>query len=125
MLVTPVLEHRTPQPYVAIPAHLHREELADRVPPLLVELNEWIESHGFAPGGPPFVRYVVVNYNNDMLEIEVGAPVTSIVSGDERVKGGVLPGGQYATLIHRGPYTRLVDTTAELLAWGRANRIAW
>ncbi len=126
MSFIPKLEHRAAQQYVAVRTHLSREELADIVPQLLREVYEWLASHGIAAAGAPFVRYLVVDYNNAKLEIEVGAPVAAAtVSGDERVQGGVLPGGRYATVLHRGPYTNLVATTAKLLAWGKENNIAW
>ena len=51
--------------------------------------------------------------------------MASVVSGDQRVQGGVLPAGRHATFVHRGPYTSLVDTTAELLAWGKATGVTW
>ena len=125
MSLTPNLDRRGARPYVAVRTHLSRAELADVVPRLLREVYAWLESHGVEAAGEPFVRYLVVDYNNGMLDIEAGVPVAEAVSGDERVQGRVIPAGSYATVIHRGPYTSLADTTAELLAWGKATGVPW
>ncbi|HEY7214148.1 MAG TPA: GyrI-like domain-containing protein, partial [Thermoanaerobaculia bacterium] len=38
---------------------------------------------------------------------------------------GQLPAGTYATVLHRGPYDSLVDTTASLLDWGKETDHPW
>jgi len=125
MSLTPNLEDRTPQHYVAIAARLPRTELPDEIPRLLSEVYQWLKSQGIAATGAPLVRYLVINYQTSMLEIEVGVPVASGVSGDERLHAGVIPGGHYAVVIHSGTYGNLVDTTAELLAWAKEHGVKW
>jgi effector-binding domain-containing protein len=41
--------------------------------------------------------------------MEAGIPVGAAVAGDNNVKFGVLPSGQYATVTHLGPFDKLVD----------------
>jgi effector-binding domain-containing protein len=38
---------------------------------------------------------------------------------NDRVRGGTLPAGRYATLVHVGPYDGLIDANARLQAWAR------
>ena len=59
------------------------------------------------------------------LEIEAGVPVAAAVDGDSSVLSGVLPAGRYATVIHVGHPAKLVDTTAELLAWASSKGLVF
>ena len=59
-----------------------------------------------------------------LLEIEVGFPVTSALSGDGHVRAGVLPAGQYASLV----YTNVdqgIEANYALLQWGAAKGLVW
>jgi effector-binding domain-containing protein len=57
--------------------------------------------------------------------MEAGVPVATQVAGNGRVQPGEIPAGRYATVIHAGPYERLVDTTRDLLAWAEENGVQW
>jgi hypothetical protein len=59
------------------------------------------------------------------MEIDVGVPVATTVTGDGRVTAEILPAGRYATLIYNGPYDGLMRATAHLLAWAKGKGIAW
>lgn len=125
MSLQPAMIDRAAQPYVAIRERLHREALGDAAPGLLAEVHEWLATHGIAVAGPPLIRYLIVDYNSGEVEVDVGAPVAFVVAGQVRVHPGEIPGGTYATVIHQGSYANLMDTTAELLAWGKENNIRW
>jgi effector-binding domain-containing protein len=124
MLTQPRLEARSEQPYVAIRARVTMEELGGVLPPLNREVFEWLGRQGVPPAGPPFVRYLVIDMAND-LEVEAGVPVAAPVAGDDRVRPGAFPTGRYATVVHTGPYDRLAEATAALLAWAEDNGIVW
>jgi effector-binding domain-containing protein len=122
--VTPEISERLAQPYCAIAARCRRDELGTKVPALLDELLAWLERHGVTPVGQQLVRYLVVDYNTGNLNIEVGLLVESDKRPvSPRIHWSETPAGRYATVVHAGPYVSLVDTTAELLAWARTNRI--
>jgi len=53
------------------------------------------------PVGLPFWKYNVIDMEREM-EVEAGAPVTTAVTGDDRVLAAVLPAGRYATLRYTG-----------------------
>ena len=70
------------------------------------------------------IRYRGVDYNTGNLEIEVGFIVESDQRpADPRIQWGELPAGRYVALMHGGPYESLVDSTAALHEWARANRM--
>ena len=72
------------------------------------------------------IRYLVVDYDTDRVEIDVGVPVEAVtLPADERVRAGVIPAGTFATVVHPGPYDALVKTTAALLDWGKEKKLKW
>jgi effector-binding domain-containing protein len=115
MSTAPEITDRAEQPYVAVKAQVTMQTIsaiADRIP----EVFGWLAAHGVAPAGAPFLKYNVIDMARQ-LEIEAGVPVAAAVDGDGSVLSGALPAGRYATVIHLGHPAKLVDTTAELLAW--------
>lgn len=58
------------------------------------------------------------------LEIEFAVPVDAPVEGRGRVRPGVLPGGDYVTLQHTGPYDGLVAANGALQDWARQQGVA-
>src|SRR3712207_3763993 len=66
---------------------------------LLKELRIWVQTRGIADEGPYFLRYHVIDMNNQM-DIEVGYVVSKHLAGDDRVAPGVLPAGNYASLTY-------------------------
>src|SRR3954471_20575207 len=99
----PQIEHRDAQPYAAIPVNVTMERLAGAVDHGFPELFGWLAEHSLTPAGAPFIRYLKVDMGAE-LEIELAVPVAAEPTGDERVRGGVLPAGRYITLLHVGPY---------------------
>jgi effector-binding domain-containing protein len=124
MSASPEIQQRPARPYAAIRVRVPRNDIATSVPPLWPEVYGWLASRSVEVAGAPFIRYRVIG-RNALTDIEVGVPVAIEVHGDERVRGGVLPGGRYAVVVHRGPYEDLVDVTAGLLAWARNNGVTW
>src|SRR5262245_44755512 len=61
---------------------------------LFKELRAWMKQEGVEPAGLPFFRYYIINMEGEM-DVEVGIPVATSLSGDGRVCSGVLPGGRY------------------------------
>lgn len=115
MSLKPAMIERAAQPYVAIHERLLRESLGDVAPGLLSEVYEWLATNGIAAAGPPLIRYLIVDYNSGEVEVDVGAPVATMVPGHLRVHSNEIPGGAYATVVHQGSYANLMETTAKLL----------
>lgn len=121
---SPTVETRIDQPYAAIPVKVSMDELGAVVPPLTGQVFDWLADRGIRPAGPPFWRYVVVDMDAD-LELETGVAVASAVDGDERIRTGVLPGGRYATVVHKGHPDTLVSATRDLLDWAEQRGLEW
>ncbi len=121
--MTPEITERAEQPYVAIRAHVTMRELGE-VAHRIGDVFGWIASHGLAPAGPPFFRYIVIDMERQ-LEVEVGVPVQAVVDGDDQVISGVIPAGRYATVIHVGPPDSLMGATAALLDWAADQSLRW
>ncbi|QDP95940.1 GyrI-like domain-containing protein [Microlunatus elymi] len=124
MWTEPTLAERTAQPYAAIRVRVPMPEIAQVVPPLNGEVFGWLAEHGGKPTGPPFWKYNVIDMERE-LEIEAGVTVESAINADDRVRGGVLPAGTYATLTNTGHPDSLMEATAALLAYGNERGWSW
>ena len=119
----PSIEQRPEEPYAGIAAEVENEDefrsVVDRSFP---ELFGWLQSHGIAPAGAPFIRYLELSRDGQPLRFELGVATGAAPEADGPVHAGVLPAGRYATLVHVGPYTHaevddLSDARAALSAW--------
>ncbi|MEO6379463.1 MAG: GyrI-like domain-containing protein, partial [Caulobacteraceae bacterium] len=112
----PAIVERTAQPYVGIPAKVEMSKIASVGDTLPGELFGWLGAHGLKPAGAPFFRYYAIGADG-VLDLEWGVPLAEPATGDARVRPGDLPAGQYASLIHVGPYSGIRDATASLHQW--------
>jgi effector-binding domain-containing protein len=120
----PGIIDRAEQPYVAIKELVTMEDIGRVLPPLIPEVFDWLSARGIAPAGAPFWKYNLIDMERS-LEVEVGVPTAVLVPGDERVLAGVLPAGRYATVVHIGHPSELINVTGELLAWADKEGLAW
>ena len=116
MINEPQLQDRPAQHYAGIPVTVTMDGISGAVDQGFPELFGWLAQHGITPGGPPFIRYLVIDMAAE-LRLELGVPVAAPVSGSGRVQPGVLPGGRYAVLRHTGPYDGLIGANAALQRW--------
>jgi effector-binding domain-containing protein len=113
-LTTPQIVRRSEQPYVAVGASLTMAEMGTAVPALFNEIISWVGPPRMV--GPPFVKFDVIDMERETA-LSVGVPVAAGTAADGRVVAGILPEGRYLTATHTGPYDRLVEATAQFLAW--------
>lgn len=126
ILVEPKIVSRSTVAYAGVRESLPRDQLANVVPRTIGEVVEFLQRQQIAPTGSPLVRYLVVDYNTNIVEIEVGLPVTGLAAlHSDRVRLGGIPAGRYATVTHPGSYDTLVNTTAALLEWGKLTHTKW
>lgn len=120
----PKIDQRSEQPYVGIRTQVSHEAMASGlIPQLIDEVFGWLGKQGIEPAGAPFLRYYIINMM-DKLDIELGVPVASAVSGDDRVKAGVLPAGRYASLIYTD-VTKGVEGNSVLIGWAESQGLKW
>lgn len=123
-LSEPTTVDREARPYVAITSSVPMDRVGSDLPPLIGEVFGWLAARNIPPAGAPFFKYNMVDMERE-LEIEVGVPVPTEVRGDERVRGGLLPAGRYATLHHIGRPDTLVDANAALIGWASEQGLTW
>ena len=59
------------------------------------------------------------------LLIDLAVPVEGAPPPDERVHTGLLPAGDYVTLLFRGHYDGLVAANAAVQQWGERRGVRW
>jgi effector-binding domain-containing protein len=123
MLVTPEIETRTEQAYVALRARVPMSGIA-AFAVRTGEVFSWLAARNLAPAGPPFLKFNVIDMARE-LEIENGVPVAAAVDGDDHLVPGVLPAGRYATVTHTGHPSELVEVTGALLDWAAKQGLTW
>ncbi|RLQ86618.1 GyrI-like domain-containing protein [Planomicrobium sp. Y74] len=112
----PKVETRREQPYVAIPLEVEFLDW-DQVRGLIDEVYKWLKHHKIEAVGEPFYRYWVIGGIEEEFNLEVGVPIERMVSGDEHVITGFIPGGNYATAKHKGHPDYLEDSLYALEQW--------
>jgi effector-binding domain-containing protein len=124
MLTPPQLQYCDARPYAAIRTRVRRPgQVAALAPLMWAEVRSWLAFEGRLEAGPPFVRYYALEADG-AIELEAGLTIFSPLhlvtsAGEGRIATGVLPAGEYATLLHSGPYDELAAARAALEAWGR------
>jgi len=106
MLTEPTIEYRSEQPYASIRKRVAMQDIPKELPALIPEILQWVEKKHLKQEGPVFFRYLSMEKGN-MMETEVGVPLSEFPQGDERVKAGSFPSGKYLTARHTGPYHEL------------------
>lgn len=118
----PEIQTRAAQHYVAIPVSVSMNSLAAAIDESFPPLFGWLVGQGLVPGGPPFVRYLIIDMAGE-LRVDLGVPVAAPIAASGRVQPGTLPAGRYVVLRHTGPYDRLVASNAALQRWARERGI--
>jgi effector-binding domain-containing protein len=78
-------------------------------------IEQHLESLGESPGGNPFVVYY--NMNMEDLDLEIGFPVSTNLTGKGEIQPNEIPAGKYATCLHTGPYPELGAAYEALTHW--------
>jgi effector-binding domain-containing protein len=121
---TPRITERAAHPYVGVTERVRLEQLPNAIDNGFAELFAWLTQTGTSPVGAPFIRYIEVDMARSLL-VELGIPVMGTPPSNERVRVGVLPAGEYVTLLHRGPYDGLVAANADVQKWGEQHGSRW
>jgi effector-binding domain-containing protein len=101
-IIGPVsIGEKAARPYVGIRFATPFEGMFAVATKELKELRKWSKANGLAEAAPYFLRY----YHCDMkqiMDVEVGLVTNRELAGQGRIQPGLLPPGNYATLIYRG-----------------------
>jgi len=123
MHTEPKIETRTAVPYFGIRLKAPISEFSIVIPQTHDEVYDWLKEEGIEPAGAPFIRFHVIDMGAEM-DIELGVPAVSSMEGNGRVKAGVLPAGEYATLTYTG-VANGVPASAALVKWAGENGVVW
>jgi len=88
-------------------------------PILLDEVYAFVRHGGATQSG-----HNVMLYRDDVPNVEVGVQVAEPFEPAGRVVPSVLPAGQVATAVHRGPYDGLDEAHVAIRAWCLSHRHA-
>jgi effector-binding domain-containing protein len=122
--VEPVLQSGCAQPYLAIRICLHLTEW-HQLPVLATEVAAYIAQKSLKISGPLFYRYRIVGDAIKPFTLEVGYPVCTSVTGNQRIIAGAIPGGTFATLVHCGNPGMLSLCFSQLNKWGLDKGLCW
>ncbi len=86
-------------------------------PKLLDEVYAVVRAGGATQDG-----HNVMLYLDDVPNVEVGVQVTGPFEPTDRVVPSVLPAGEIASTVHRGPYDALGEAHVALKAWCLSHR---
>lgn len=119
----PTIVERAEQPYVAIRAAVTMDTLA-QFAQRHGEVFGWLAARNVEPVDAPFLKYDLLDMERELV-VEVGVPVEEAHSGEQEIIGGVLPGGQYASVTHIGHPDELMEVTRDLLVWADEQGLQW
>ena len=105
------LTESKPIPTAVIRGRVPAQELARFVPAACGEVWSFIRSARLPRPG----RHTALYLGNGL--VEVGAEVSELFAGTERIHCSQLPGGAVATTVHFGPYPRLKDAHGAIREW--------
>ncbi len=113
------IEDRSERPIVSVRTRAAVQDLPQLFGRIYGALMQYISEIGAQPAGEPFAAY----YNMDMqnLDVEIGFPVSKPLPDRDDIKGGALPAGKYATMMHVGPYDTLGPAYEVLTQYVNAN----
>ena len=81
------------------------------------EAYPYLESQHVAPAGPPFVIYPEQPTAQGPFAVDICAPVRGKVEAPRGWSVEELPAGDFASLVHVGPYDSLGEAYAALRRW--------
>ena len=119
MLTDPTIKLRHEEPYAAKVLTLSQGEIAERAPPLIQEVIDWVKANGGEVAGPPFFNYFEFLASGRM-KMMVGVATAKLMMPAGDVTTGALPAGHYGSVTHTGPYTELYEANMALDDWIRS-----
>lgn len=104
-------------PTAVVAAATTWDEFPTLWPVLLDEVYAFVRA-----GGATQTGHNVMLFRDDVPNVEVGVQVAGPFDPAGRVVPSVLPAGEVASTVHRGPYDKLEEAHVALRAWCEARR---
>ena len=118
------IERRDEMRYCALPTTLHGAEVPGQVREAYQALDTYLGERDLEDRGPSIIRYRRSSEEGP-LHVEIGWIMDDIAEIDAPFVVDTLPEGTYVVGWHNGPYSRIAETTREIIAWGDDQRVRW
>lgn len=115
----PKIEHQPAKNYMGIRIQTPYGGMRVAINKIRRELEAWFKEKGIEPSEPPFLRYHCIDMKGEM-DMEYGIPVKDVLKDEGHIKAGVIPAGNYVSLIYSGGGYQGNKT---LVDWIKANDI--
>ncbi len=115
------VENLEPKPALTIRLKTRPEDIAEMFDRGFSAIDQYLESKGKKPAGPPFVIYI--NMELDNLEVEFGFPVEEGIEGESPIQATATPSGKAVTSLYIGPYEEAEPVYDALLKWVSDNNV--
>jgi AraC family transcriptional regulator len=105
------------QPVLAVRRRVKPDAMAAALSEMFGEIFVFAQGSGAAMAGQPLTRFV--EWGPGLITIDGCLPIAAPFTGDVRgnVRADTLPGGPVATMIHTGPYDKLIGAHAAMQQW--------
>jgi len=111
-MTTISISQHAEQPTAAVREKVRLEDLPAFFSRAFRDTMAALGAQGRHAAGPPFGKYY--GMPSDVLEVEVGFPVSAPIEPSGAVVPGVLPGGRVVEAIHVGPYDTMQEAYADV-----------
>jgi effector-binding domain-containing protein len=120
----PVIEYRNAHPYAAIRMKVPIP-FGKVLQPAWSKVHSWLAGKGL-PHGPAIIRYLTTDMTKE-LDIDVGFVIDQSIPGDSTITSGILPAGNYATLLYTGSYKGkgVYLANVAIIEWAAKNGVVW
>lgn len=105
-----------PQPVLSIRDKVPAEKLMDFFGISFSKLFPYMAAMGEAPIGPPFALYHS-KPTPEGFDVEVCVPTPVALNPSDDIASYELPGGQFLSAFHMGPYEDFAKTYDQMKAW--------
>lgn len=115
----PKIEYQPEKIYMGIRIQTPFSGMFSEIDKIRKELTSWCKANGIEAAEPPLLRYHCIDMKGEM-DMEYCIPVQKALEGEGRIKAGVLPAGQYVSIIYTGGGLQGNKTLVE---WIKVNNI--
>jgi len=123
-MVDAAIERREAVSYCALPTTLHGAHVSRQIQEAYQALDGYLGERDLEDRGPSIIRYRRFAEDGPLF-VEIGWIMADLVEIDPPFVVGSLPAGTYVVGWHNGPYSRIAETTRDLIAWGEDQGVEW
>ena len=118
------IERRDAFHYCALPALLRGHDIPHQIRECYRALDVHLSELGLEERGPSIIRYRRSSEEGP-LEVEIGWIMPEPVAVAPPFVSDRLPQGTYVVGWHNGAYSRIAESTRELISWGDEQGVTW